>query len=95
MRAMLAIRAAGAQTFLAGSDEEANQQVSEVARSLGLEPVDLGAVPAAYRAAEALGDVIRLLMIDGGRGSSAHLSVTRLPQPSLGSIGERAPSQYK
>jgi len=50
---------------------------------LGFEPVDLGAGVAAIQAADALGDVIRFLTIDGGHGGRAHLSLTRLPDPGL------------
>jgi 8-hydroxy-5-deazaflavin:NADPH oxidoreductase len=89
-----ALRASGAQTFIAGNDATAKQMVAALAKDLGLQAVDLGEGPAAFRAAEALGDVIRLLMIDGGHGGRAHLVLTRLPEPGLGAIGGRAKSDY-
>lgn len=85
---------AGAQTFLAGANEDAKRLVADLVGDLGFEAVDLGSGRAAYRAAEALGDVIRLLMIDGGKGGRAHLVLSRLPKPDLSSIGERGPSEY-
>ncbi|MEL6964024.1 MAG: NAD(P)-binding domain-containing protein [Pseudomonadota bacterium] len=88
------LRSAGAQTFLAGDDPSAKSDVGDLMLDLGFEPVDLGAGVAAMRAAEALGDVIRLLMIDGGYGGRAHLSLTRLPDPDLATIGERQASSY-
>lgn len=89
-----ALRAAGAQTFLAGDDAGAKEAVGTLVRDLGFEPVDLGSGPAAMRAAEALGDVIRLLMIDGSRGGRAHLSLQTLPEPILSMVGGRQPSSY-
>lgn len=88
------LRAAGAQTFIAGYDADAKQRVAVIARALGFEPVDLGDVPAAFRAAEALGDIIRILMIDGKLGATAHLRVISLPEPTLQGIGERNESKY-
>jgi predicted dinucleotide-binding enzyme len=85
----------GAQTFLAGADATAKKVVGQIAQSLGFNAVDLGSGPAAMRAAEALGDLIRLLMIDGKRGASAHLVLTRLPDSRLGQIGERGDSTYR
>lgn len=89
-----ALRAAGAQTFLAGHDPAAKDLVGALVRDLGFEPIDLGTGPAAFRAAEALGDVVRLLMIDGRRGGRAHLRLVTLPPPDLGTIGARAASSY-
>lgn len=85
----------GAQTFLAGDDAAAKDAVARIARDLGFIAVDLGGGPAAMRAAEALGDVIRLLMIDGQRGGRAHLILTALPQARLGEIGDRQESAYR
>lgn len=89
------LRAAGAQSFIAGRDEAAKAVVGDLLNDLGFNAVDLGEGPSAFRAAEALGDVIRLLMIDGGRGGRAHLGLSVLPEPDLKSIGPRAPSNYK
>ena len=47
------------------------------------------------RATEALGDVIRLRMIEGKLGGRANLQVQMLPGPDLGSIGQRAASNYR
>lgn len=88
-----ALRKAGAQTFLAGADAGAKEVVAGLALELGFASVDVGGV-AAMRAVEALGDVIRLLMSDGGMGGQAHLRVDRLPAPKLGTIGVRAESDY-
>ncbi|WP_159437056.1 hypothetical protein [Parasphingorhabdus marina] len=46
------------------------------------------------RAAQARGDVIRLLMIDGKQGGRAHLVQKRLPEPDLSTIGSREASSY-
>lgn len=89
-----ALRASKAQTFIAGADAAAKGLVAELSADLGFAAVDLGDGPAAFRAAEALGDIIRLLMIDGGRGGRAHLVLTELPEPMLASIGEREGSSY-
>ncbi|MEM9013425.1 MAG: NAD(P)-binding domain-containing protein [Pseudomonadota bacterium] len=89
-----ALREAGAQVFLAGGDAEAKRLVEAFARDLGFRSVGLGDGPAALRAAEALGDVIRLLMIDGGHGGRANLQLAMLPKPALGAIGERESSHY-
>lgn len=90
-----ALRAAGAQSFVAGDDADAKVKVGDLLADLGFTPVDLGTGPAALRAAEALGDVIRMLMIDGGRGGRAHLTLGTLPAPDLSTIGERTASNYR
>jgi predicted dinucleotide-binding enzyme len=89
------LRAAGAQVFVAGNNADAKQVVSGLLGELGFEAVDLGTGPVAFRAAEALGDVVRLLMIGAGRGGRANLQVRSLPEPDLGSIGQRAASSYR
>ncbi len=88
------LRAEGAQTFLAGASTAAKQSVGSLVQDLGFQPVDLGSGPAAMRAAEAMGDVIRLLMIDGGHGGTAHLKLIDLPKPDLATIGDRKDSAY-
>lgn len=88
------LRVAGAQVFVAGDDAEAKQVVAGLLGELGFEAVDLGAGPVAMRAAEALGDVIRLLMIGAKRGGRVNLQLRTLPEPDLGSIGQRAASKY-
>lgn len=87
------LRKAGAQTFIAGADPEAKAVVTALALELGFVAVEMGGATA-MRAVEALGDVIRLLMIDGGMGAQAHLRVASLPAPKLGSIGPRDESAY-
>lgn len=89
------LRTAGAQTFIAGRDTAAKSVVAALSDELGFTAIDLGADPVAFRAAEALGDVIRYIMIDGGKGGQAHLSLTQLPEPQLGAIGARSQSNYK
>ncbi len=66
------MRAAGAQTFIAGDDAETKAKVAGLLEELGYEAVDIGAGPVAMRAVEALGDVIRLLMIGANRGAQAN-----------------------
>lgn len=90
-----ALRSARAQTFIAGGDPAAKSAVAALSNELGFEAVDLGSDPVAFRVAEALGDVIRFLMIDGGRGGQAHLTLTQLPEPLLGAVGARLQSNYK
>ena len=90
-----ALRQAGAQSFIAGDNEEAKSTAGKLLDDLGFTAVDLGKGAAAMRAAEALGDVIRLLMIDGGQGGRANLQLRRLPEPDLTTIGERGASDYR
>ena len=89
------LRAAGAQIFIAGDNTGAKQTVSRLLGELGFETVDLGTGPVAMRAAEALGDVVRLLMIGAKMSGRANLQVRPLPEPDLGSIGQRAASNYR
>jgi len=89
------LRVAGAQVFVAGNDATAKQMVSGLLDELGFEAVDLGAGPVSMRAAEALGDVIRLLMIGAKQGWRANLQLRMLPDSDLGSIGQRVASSYK
>jgi predicted dinucleotide-binding enzyme len=89
-----ALREAGAQAFIAGDDAAAKRIVANLLAAMGFEAVDVGAGPVALRAVEALGDVIRLLMIDGGRGGRANLQLRMLPPPDLGVVGARAESKY-
>jgi hypothetical protein len=89
-----ALRRAGAQTFIAGGDGDAKRVAAGLTEELGFKAVDLGAGPAAMRAAEALGDAIRLLMIDQALGGRAHLRVDYLPAPALEAVGARQPSAY-
>ncbi len=90
-----ALRAAGAQLFIAGGDTNAKQTVATLVSELGFEPVDVGSGAVALRAVEALGDVIRLMMIDGGKGARANLQLRMLPEPNLDMIGAREASNYR
>ncbi len=90
-----ALRSAGAQSFIAGKDKDAKAAVTKLLDDLGFNAVDLGEGVAAMRAAEALGDVIRLLIIDAGHGGRANLQLHRLPEPDLATIGERGVSNYR
>ena len=89
------LRSAGAQSFVAGDDPAAKAAVGALLTDLGFLPVDLGSGPVSLRAAEALGDIIRLMMIDGGRGGRAHITLSTLPAPDLSTVGERAASSYR
>jgi 8-hydroxy-5-deazaflavin:NADPH oxidoreductase len=88
------LRNAGAQVFIAGTDPQAKQAVSLLLGQLGFEAVDLGNDALALRAVEALGDVIRLLIVRQGHGPQANLQVRSLPRPDLETIGNRARSRY-
>lgn len=83
-----------ASTFVAGGDTAAREIVRALAKDIGFNAVDLGGSNAAMRAAEALGDAIRLLLIDGGQTGSTHLTISKLPSASLGLVGHRQASQY-
>ena len=88
------LRTGGAQTFIAGSDPDAKAKVRELADTLGFQTVDVGLGRAALRGVEALGDVIRLIMIDAGQGGRAHLTLTTLPEHDLTTVGNREISAY-
>jgi len=90
-----ALREAGAQAFLAGVDPSAKAVVGQLAADLGFTPVDAGSGVSALRAVEALGDVIRLLMIAGGHGGQAHLRLIQLPAPEARVVGARQASNYR
>jgi 8-hydroxy-5-deazaflavin:NADPH oxidoreductase len=87
------LRRAGAQTFLAGDDADAKRIVAQLAADLGFDSVDLGSIERA-RAAEALGDIVRLIMIDGSKGGRKHFRLIALPDTRLGAIGVREASKY-
>ncbi|HEV2605569.1 MAG TPA: NAD(P)-binding domain-containing protein [Microvirga sp.] len=90
-----ALRESSAQTFVAGEDGDAKVAVAKLAADLGFLAVDVGSDRASLRAVEALGDVIRIIMIDAGRGGRAHLSLNTLPEPNLRSVGAREASLYR
>lgn len=84
----------GAQIFLAGDDDDARTVVRGLAAELGFESVDLGRGRVAMRAAEALGDVIRFVMIEGRQGGRANICIRTLEKPDLNLVGERETTQY-
>jgi predicted dinucleotide-binding enzyme len=86
--------AAGGATFLAGGSPEAREKVGRIALTLGFRPFDFGEGPAALRAVEALGDAIRMILIDGNEDGVAHLTISKVPVRTLGSVGQRADSNY-
>lgn len=84
-----ALRAQATSTFLAGDDPAAKEQVAELARALGLNPVDAGPLRQA-RLIESMGDFIRMLMGGAARlGPMAHLSVQVLPAAHEARLGGR------
>lgn len=56
--------------FVAGNDEEARQKVLELARSIGMNPIDAGTLEVA-RILEAMGALIIALNMDGGSWQGA------------------------
>lgn len=85
-----ALRAAQVTAFLAGDDAAAKQVAAELARDLGLVPLDMGPLVAA-RLLEGVADFVRLAM-GTGLGVGATLSVRTL---DLGAprFGGRQPSR--
>lgn len=88
------LKAADAQTFVAGSDSEAKQAVTALFAEAGLRSMDLGTGPVALRAAEALGNVLRLMMANGTLPENGQIAVTVLPSERLNQIGGHRPSSY-
>ena len=101
------LRESGAQIFVASADDDdsgsdgsssagkkARERVTAMTEALGWKVTDLGAGPAAMRGAEALGDIIRWMMIKQGMGGRANIKIDLLPEPDLGHVGKRQDSQY-
>lgn len=88
------LKAADAQTFIAGGDAEAKQNVSALLAEAGIRTMDLGTGPVALRAAEALGNVLRLMMSNGTLPENGQIAVTVLPSERLNRIGGHRPSNY-
>jgi predicted dinucleotide-binding enzyme len=88
------LRRAGAHTFIAGDDASAKETVNTLLEQLGLTAVDLGEGVVSFRAIEALGDVIRLLIVSKGYGPRANLQLHMLPEPDLSMVGPRVASEY-
>ena len=87
--------AADAQTFIAGNDDAAKWVVTELALELGFRAIDLGSGVVAFRAAEALADVVRHLMGDRGHGLYAHLRLDILPEHPAVELGQRQTGEYR
>lgn len=90
------LRAAHAQVFLASTNSSITSRplAIQLVEELGFEAVDLGDGPTPMRMAEALGDVVRYIMIENGKGGTTNLGVRFLPPPNLGIVGEREQSSY-
>jgi 8-hydroxy-5-deazaflavin:NADPH oxidoreductase len=94
------VRGAGAQVCIAGgknggADEEGKRKaVVNLIEELGFQVMDLGTSATSMRVAEAMGDVVRFIMIDGGVGPGANLGIRTMPEPDLGIVGGREPSAY-
>jgi predicted dinucleotide-binding enzyme len=90
------LRAAHAQVFVASanSSSASGPLAIRLVEELGFEAVDLGDGPTAMRMAEALGDVVRYIIIENGKGMTANLGLRLLPPPDLGIVGEREQTSY-
>ena len=87
------LRASGAQVFVASNDKEAAKTVASLADDIGFNVVHLGGGPTAMRSADALGDVIRFILIDGGM-NGANIGIRTVHTASLGIVGPRQSSSY-
>ncbi len=88
------LRQANAQIFLAGGTPDARRQVEQLTGELGFASVDLGEGKTAMRMADALGDVVRFVMIEGKKGGRANIAINTLPAPDLNATGGRQSSSY-
>ncbi|KAI9883280.1 MAG: hypothetical protein M1823_004959 [Watsoniomyces obsoletus] len=88
------LRQANAQIFLAGGPPDARRQVEDLAGELGFASMDLGEGKTAMRIADALGDAVRFVMIEGKKGGRANIAINTLPAPDLNSTGGRQSSSY-
>ena len=88
------LRASGAQVFVASNDEEAAKTVTSLAEDIRFNMVHLGGGPTAMRAADALGDVIRFILIDAG-AKGANIGIRMVHTASLGIVGPRQSSNYQ
>jgi predicted dinucleotide-binding enzyme len=89
-----ALRTAKVQTFMAGRDPDAKRVFATLMSDAGLQAVDIGEGPVAIRAAEALGNVLRLMMGNGRMSTDGRFAVARLPDERLDHIGGHRPSSY-
>lgn len=87
------LRARAVSVFVAGDDEAAKQLVSGLVSDLGFTAVDLGPLAAA-NAAEALGDIVRVVLRRGAPLHSA-ISVQVLPRADAARLGGRQASKLK
>ena len=76
--------------FLAGENGQAKEVAAQLAKQMGLVPVDAGPLAAA-RMVEGLADAIRVMM--GSLGVYATISVNVLPAPPTKRLGERTPTR--
>lgn len=88
------LKTADVQTFMAGSDCHAKDIFSSIMQDAGIRAVDLGTGPVAIRAAEALGNVLRLMMGNGNMAIDGRFAISALPTGRLGHIGGQRPSTY-
>ncbi|GAM91393.1 hypothetical protein ANO11243_094430 [Dothideomycetidae sp. 11243] len=88
------LQATNTQIFLAGQDDAARATVDKLATGLGFECVDLGGGAVTMRAAEALGDIVRPVMIRQGKGGRANIGIRMMDAPDLNLIGGREESKY-
>ena len=89
------LRRSGAQIFLAGGDDHARAIVDGLVNDLGMESVDLGPGKVAMKCAEALGDVVRYLIIARKNGGRSNIGFRLLEKPDLGWLGmKRASTLY-
>lgn len=87
------LQARAVSVFLAGDDDAAKQTVRGLAEDLGFTAIDLGPLAAAG-AAEALGDIVRMVLRRGIPLHSA-ISVQTLLQPDTTRFGGRQSSKLK
>ncbi len=79
-------------TFLAGNNPSAKRVVADLARELGLVPVDVGPLAQSWML-EAAGDLIRAIMLHAGVGYTASFSIPVLPETGE-RLGGRRPGVY-
>jgi 8-hydroxy-5-deazaflavin:NADPH oxidoreductase len=86
------IHASGIAAFIASDDLQAKQVVAELARELGFEPVDCGPLNSALQL-EAMGDLIRLLMIGHGHSLFSSFALRETPAADTQRLGGRQASK--
>ena len=81
------IRQVKIATFVAGDDQDARNIVLELSREIGLDPIDCGPLRHA-RLIEGLGDLIRYLLIGGGK-PDANFAIADVPDVASPRLGGR------